>query len=61
MLVDEPYLETELCCCTLEILDGLAADEWRVLTQAQGDRGCRKSGSAAAAYLRSDPPPGGQW
>ncbi len=60
MLLDEPYLESELCCCTLgiaagttgyanfdpkdlvEILSGLAADGWQVLTHAQGDRGCRE-------------------
>jgi len=60
MLLDEPYLESDLCCCTLgiaagttgyanfdpadlvEILSGLAADGWQVLTHAQGDRGCRE-------------------
>ncbi len=60
MLLDEPYLESDLCCCTLgiaagttgyanfdpsdlvEILSGLSADGWQVLTHAQGDRGCRE-------------------
>jgi len=60
MLIDEPYLESDLCCCTLgigagttgsanfdpadlvEILSGLAADGWQVMTHAQGDRGCRE-------------------
>jgi len=79
MLLDEPYLESDLCCCTLgiaagstgyanfdpadlvEILSGLAADGWQVLTHAQGDRGCREILDLYATALGSQSSTDHRW
>lgn len=69
MYLDDPYLESNLCCCTLgipagsqgrpnfetgdflEVLRTLHADDWQVLTHAQGDRACRETVGLYAEVL----------
>lgn len=79
MLLDAPYLESDLCCCTLAIpsgsvgranfapeevrdmLAGLLADGWQVLTHAQGDRACREMLDLYASVLEGERPHDHRW
>lgn len=79
MLLDDPYLESDLCCCTLaippgsvgranfepaemrELLGGLLADGWQVMTHAQGDRACREMLDLYASVLTGQPGSDHRW